>query len=137
MDIIVTGEQRFRVQDTSSENSYITADIEFIEEPEEPLRADLRERVITQHMRLLELAGRAVRPNVYQNDRGPSFFIAHNAGLSPEQKQEVLEMLTENERISYLVHHFEALIPRVEQIEEVRRRAQSNGHFKDYPGADD
>ena len=133
MDILVRGEKRFRVDGLDESESYLVANVEDIEEPDEPLRIDLRERVITQHMRLLELAGRKVRPTIYQDVEGISFFIAHNVGLNPEQKQEILELLTENERIHYLTEHLEMLIPRVEQFEDVRKRVQSNGHFKDYP----
>ncbi|MBX2820400.1 MAG: LON peptidase substrate-binding domain-containing protein [Rhodothermaceae bacterium] len=133
MDIIVEGTQRFKVRDLQSSKSYMTADIEGIEEPEEPIQVETRERVITQHMRLLELAGRKVRPNIYQNLDGISFFIAHNVGLSSEQKQQVLEMLTENERIVFLASHLETLIPKVEEYEDVRKKVQSNGHFKDFP----
>ena len=133
MDILVNGVKRFRVDGLDESETYMIANVEYIEEPEEPLRVDLRERVITQHMRLLELAGRRVRPTIYQNLDGVSFFIAHNVGLNPEQKQEVLELLTENERIHYLTEHLEMLIPRVEQFEDVRKKVQSNGHFKDFP----
>lgn len=133
MDILVIGKQRFKVLGLFNKESYLTANVADIEEPEEPIRIDLRERVITQHMRLLELAGRKVRPTMYQDLDGISFFIAHNVGLNPEQKQEILELLTENERINYLAEHLEMLIPRVEQFEDVRKKVQSNGHFKDFP----
>lgn len=133
MDIIVHGVQRFRVEQMFEKLAYMTADIEYVKEPDEPIRVDLRERVITQHMRLLELAGRKVRPSTYQNLEGISYFIAHNAGLKPEQKQEILELISENERIHYLTEHLEMLIPRVEEFEGVRKKVQSNGHFKDFP----
>ena len=133
MDIIVEGAHRFRVKELFNEYSYITASVEPITEPEEPVQFEARERVITQHMRLLELAGRKVRPTIYQDLEGISFFIAHNAGLNAEQKQKVLEMVTENERITFLADHLESLIPKVEEYEDVRKKVQSNGHFKDYP----
>ena len=133
MDIIVEGTSRFKVVDLQSTETYMTADIDQIQEPDVPVQVETRERVITQHMRLLELAGRKVRPTIYQNLEGISFFIAHNVGLSADQKQKVLEMLTENERIVYLASHLESLIPKVEQYEDVRKKVQSNGHFKDYP----
>lgn len=133
MDIIVHGVQRFRVSEVFEKHAYMTADVAYVREPDEPVRVDLRERVITQHMRLLELAGRKVRPSTYQNLEGISYFIAHNAGLKPDQKQEILELISENERISYLTEHLEMLIPRVEEFEGVRKKVQSNGHFKDFP----
>ena len=86
MDIIVEGTQRFRVTDLQSSKSYMTADVDEIQEPEEPIQIETRERVITQHMRLLELAGRKVRPTIYQNLEGISFFIAHNVGSEPRAK---------------------------------------------------
>jgi ATP-dependent Lon protease len=84
-------------------------------------------------MKLLELAGRTVRPTLYENVAQLSFVLAQNAGLDTSQKQKVLELSGENERIRYLIQHFESLIPRVEQQEDVRRRIRSNGHFKDFP----
>lgn len=133
MDIIVEGESRFRVRKVVTEEPFLTAQVELIEEPEEASERDLQERVITQHMRLLELAGRTVRPSLYQDVLALSYVIAPNAGLTPLQKQAVLELLTENQRIQFLIDHLEAFIPRVEQMEEMRRKIQSNGHFKDFP----
>ena len=133
MDIVATGEQRFKMIELRQEGSYMTGSVEILQEPNEPLRRDLTERAITQHMKLLELAGRTVRPSIYQDVREVSFVMAHNAGLTLKQKQHVLELSGENERIAFLVDHFEELIPRVEQIEDLKRKIQSNGHFKDFP----
>lgn len=133
MDIVVEGERRFRLLDLYDDESYLTVDGETIDEPEETPKRNLQQRLITQHMRLLELAGRTVRPSLYQDVKALSYVIAPNAGLSSQQKQDVLEILTENERVAYLVDHLEALIPRVRQMEDLRRRIQSNGHFKDFP----
>lgn len=129
MDILVTGEERFRIVQLYSDQPYLTADVEQIVEPWQTPERALRERLITQHMRLLELVGRTVRPSIYQNVRYLSYRIAPNAGLTVQQQQEVLELLTENERVAYLVAHLERLLPQVEQMEAVRRRVQSNGHF--------
>lgn len=133
MDIIVQGSERFRVQEVRQEKSYLTADAETVEDFKQPGESTLVQRAITQHMKLLELAGRTVRPNAYRGTRNVSFVIGHNAGLTLQQKQELLELQNEDERILYLVRHFEELIPRVERSEEVRRKIQSNGHFKDMP----
>ena len=133
MDLLVGGETRFEVITVYDDEAYLTADVRTIEESEEPPQQDILERVITQHMRLLELAGRTVRPSLYENQSLLSYVIAPNAGLTPQQKQEILEIRTENQRIDYLIGHFESLIPKVERMDELRRRIQSNGHFKDFP----
>lgn len=133
LDIVVHGEERFRIEEVHSRSSYDTADVTLVEDDEEELDLNLQERVITQHMKLLELAGRTVRPDLYENVDVLSFVLAQNAALSDDQKQEMLELTSENERIRYLIHHFESLIPRLEQQEGVQRRIRSNGHFKDFP----
>ena len=133
MDILVTGEERFQLLEMHEEKSYYTADVLLIGEEAQELDLDLKERVITQHMKLLELAGRTVRPDLYQDVEALSYVLAQNAALNGDQKQELLEIEEENDRIRYLIDHFESLIPRVEQKEDVHRRIRSNGHFKDFP----
>jgi ATP-dependent Lon protease len=133
LDIAVRGEERFRLLEIHEEKSYYTADVSLLEEEDEALDPSLKERAITQHMKLLELAGRTVRPDLYKDVEHLSYVLARNAVLDGEQKQEVLKRSSENERIQYLIRHFEALIPRVEQKEDVSRRIRSNGHFKDFP----
>lgn len=133
LDLLVTGEVRFLVEAISEELSYLTADVELVHEPEEAPPQEEIERVITQHMRLLELAGRTVRPSLYENEPSLSYVIAPNAGLTPQQQQDVLEMRSEHQRINFLISHLETLIPRVEKMEDLRQKIQSNGHFKDFP----
>ena len=136
MDLLIGGETRFEVIDVYDDEPYLTADVKTIDEPDEPPGQDNQERVITQHMRLLELAGRRVRPSLYENQSLLSYLIAPNAGLTPQQKQKILELLSESQRISYLILHFETLIPKVERMDELRRKIQSNGHFRDFPPED-
>lgn len=133
MDIVVRGEERFRIERVHERESYDTADVTLLDDEEEAVDLDLKERLITQHMKLLELAGRTVRPDLYENVDLLSFVLAKNAALDDGQKQEILQLTSENERIRYLIHHFESLIPRLEQQEGMKRRIRSNGHFKDFP----
>lgn len=133
-DIVVHGEERFRIEAVHEDQaSYYTADVSLIEDEETSVDLDLKERAITQHMKLLELAGRTVRPDLYEDVDRLSFVLAQNGALDGDQKQEVLERRTESERIRYLIRHFESIIPRIEEQEGVRRRIRSNGHFKDFP----
>lgn len=131
MDILVEGSERFRVGELRQEKAYLTVDAETIDDARSVTEDGLIQRAITQHMRLLELAGRTVRPNAYHDSRLVSFQIGPDAGLTLLQKQELLELTREDQRILYLVKHFEDLIPKVERSEDVRRKIGSNGHFPD------
>ena len=133
-DIVVRGEERFRLETVHDHQaSYYTADVTLMEDEATTVDLDLKERVITQHMKLLELAGRTVRPGLYEGVDRLSFVLAQNGALGGEQKQQLLEYRTENDRIRHLIRHFESIIPRIEEQEDVQRRIRSNGHFKDFP----
>ena len=138
LDLVVVGRQRFQVLEVHQTTSYLTAEVSLIQEPQKSASSELRERAITQHMKLLEFAGRTVRPSVYEHAGEISYLLAQNAGMNSEQQQHLLELLTEDERMAYLVSYFEELLPQVEEAGAVRRRIHSNGHFKDFPtSADD
>ncbi len=131
MDIQVEGTERFQIGDLYYQESYVTADVDTIVEPPESLNSEDKERAITQHMRLLELTGVKVRPSIYQHLSNVSFVLAENAGLTTEQKQQLLEMSSENERLAFLTGHFESILPHVQELETIRRKIKSNGHFEE------
>lgn len=133
MDILVEGGRRFRIEKVVENRAYPQGGVTGL--PEAPSEPDpmMRERLITQHMKLLELGGRMPSPVIYQDRSQVSYLVAHNAGLSLEQQQQVLEMDDEDHRIDFLVAHMETFIPKVEEIETIRRRVKSNGHFPDFP----
>lgn len=133
LDIVVTGQHRFRLSKLFHDKTYLQGLVASIDEPGEVLNIRAQERAITQHMRLLELAGRTIRPSLYERQVHISYVMAHNSGLSNEQKQELLETPGENARLNFLSSHFEELIPKIMKAETLRRKIQSNGHFKDFP----
>lgn len=133
MDIVVEGLERFRIQEIIDAEPFIRASIDAISDTGEDAGSDLNERLIAQHIKLLEVAGRTPSPSRYEGRAPLSYFIAHNAGLTLEQKQAVLELRDESERVEYLVHHLETFIPAVEEAESIRRKVRTNGHFKDFP----
>ncbi len=137
MDIAVVGQRRFRIEQVIDQKAYMQCEATILEEPEETLDSDSVERLITQHMKLLEVAGHEVRPTVYQDVDRLAFFIGRNAGLSLRQRQELLERDSENARISFLVGFLEDFIPQVRQVEEARVKIRSNGHFKDFPDGEE
>ena len=135
LDLITVGSERFRTEDVhSGERSYLTADIDWLPDTEgNEAPPEMRERAITQHMKLLELAGHTPRPGLYEDVQRLSFVLAQNAALETPQQQAVLELHSERERLAFLTQHLEALLPRVEQQQSTRERIRSNGHFKDFP----
>jgi len=134
MDIMALGEERFRIVEIYRDRPFLTAEVEpFGPERLDPVDPAARERVITQHMKLLEMAGERIRPAVYERARWVSFVVAQNAGLEVEQKQRLLEMRSERERIAFLIQHFRGLLRRVARAQRLRKLAQGDGHSEGWP----
>ena len=133
LDIHVTGTDRFHVRRITDDGSYMRCEVEWIEDVDAPFDGPEVQRLIAQHMKLLELAGRTVRPEFYQTDGLLSYRLARNAGLELAQKQTLLEADSEKDRIDQLVGHLQHFIPKVERFETVRQKVRSNGHFSDFP----
>ncbi|MEM6326382.1 MAG: LON peptidase substrate-binding domain-containing protein [Bacteroidota bacterium] len=129
LDIIVEGDARFRLTGVHRDLPFLAADIEPVDDVDgAPGDAALRQRVITQHMKLIEMAGGEVRPDVYDGPPNVSFIVARNAGLELEQKQELLEMRSEGKRLAFLVRHFKGILTRVRRAQEIRDLSRGDGH---------
>ena len=134
LDIVAQGEQRFRIVGVHRDRPFLTAEVApYGPGRLEPVDPGARERVITQHMKLLEMAGERIRPAVYERARWVSFVVAQNAGLEIEQKQQLLEMPTEDERVAFLIKHFRKMLARVARAQRFRKLAEGDGHSEGFP----
>jgi ATP-dependent Lon protease len=59
-----------------------------------------------------------------------TFNFGHHLGLDLEQEYRFLTLPSEFARQEFLDQHLDMLLPRVEKMEALRRKAQMNGHFK-------
>ena len=59
-----------------------------------------------------------------------TYKIAHLVGFSIEQEYEMLTIPEVRRRQSFMLSHLEKLIPTAREMEELRKKVQMNGHFK-------
>ena len=135
LDIVAVGEERFRLEGVNRDRSYLTAELTWIRDAEADRPPEqVRQKVITRHMKLLELAGGEPRPEAYDVSLQVSFIVGRNAGLDLDDKQSVLEMASEGERLDYLAGHLKKLLVRVQKANKIRALAQGDGHPNGLPG---
>lgn len=133
LDIVVVGEDRFRVTEIRRDRPYLTANVEALEDKHKQSEpGEVRQRVIAQHMKLLELAGETARPSSYTTPQ-VSFVVSRNAGLDAADKQTMLEMRSETERLVFLADHLEAMLKRVTRARELHDLARGDGHASGTP----
>lgn len=59
-----------------------------------------------------------------------TYQIAHKVGFNVDQELHFLSLNKEIERQLFMIDHLRKLIPVVEEMETLRKRAELNGHFK-------
>ncbi|MER3328543.1 MAG: hypothetical protein RIF34_03110, partial [Candidatus Kapaibacterium sp.] len=61
--------------------------------------------------------------------RTASYFFAQKVGLIGKQKQHLLEMENENERLSYLKEHLERIKPSISKAIEIEKIIRNDGYL--------
>ena len=59
-----------------------------------------------------------------------SFELAHKLGLSLEQEYDMLQMVRESQRQTYMINHLTRALPLVKEMERAKERIRMNGHFQ-------
>ncbi len=59
-----------------------------------------------------------------------TFQIAHKVGLNFEQEIHFLQIAREFDRQVFLINHINHIMPIVREMEELKKKARMNGHFK-------
>jgi Lon protease-like protein len=128
LDIIVTGEQPFRVLDRFEAADYPAGEIERIDHAAEAEEADPEAADIARDA-FVELVERVSGSEPDDDDlaRGDAYSIAARVELPAETKQELLELRSEPDRMRVLGAALRALVDAVERSREIAERARMNG----------
>ena len=65
-----------------------------------------------------------------------SYDVAHHAGMSLQEENELLELMHESQRQEYLKRHLTKVIPVLAEMEMLKEKVKLNGHFKNLKGLD-
>lgn len=132
MDIKTKGKRRFMVREFFSQSPgklFPSGNVEFLEDETETIGPEVK---ISLHERVTKLYSvMNINRKLPENPQEISAFaIGHHVGLNVEQEYQLLQMKSEFDRQQYLIQHLDNLMPVVEEMEELRKKAEMNGHFK-------
>ena len=135
MNIVVSGEEPFRVLDRFESSEYPAGEVELV--PDEDIPPVDEESATTARETFADLAERATgeRPDPEELETASAYSIAARIELPPETKQALLEMRDEDERMELLANALGAVGKALERAEEAAERASGNGkvHFPGLP----
>jgi len=132
MDVLVEGRRRFRIQHVDDTRAqYLMGSVTYLDDRGELPDAARFTETVQMYNQLVELvyAGKVkvLDPATVVPDL--SFVMAQKAGMDLDQRQELLELETEEERLALLREYLTAVLPRLKKLEEVDRIIRSDGYL--------
>lgn len=134
MDILISGIDRYRLlQFSEGEKPYYTGNVDIYKDDEEQLDEKLYKDTLTVYN---EIARKIKNINIEEiiaeelDIRYPSFLMAQKSGMTSVQKQQLLEMKSENERLRKIRGHLKRLKPLIKQAESIAKIIMNDGYYK-------
>ncbi|HUB03771.1 MAG TPA: LON peptidase substrate-binding domain-containing protein [Solirubrobacteraceae bacterium] len=129
MNLLVRGTRPFRVLERQGHLPYPAGVIEFVEDREDEVDAELAR---VAHEAYAELYKRATDrdPDPEELATMSAYAMAATVDFGLDAKQGLLDMRSENARLRLVTRLFRAAIKRLELVDKVQERAQSNGKVR-------
>jgi ATP-dependent Lon protease len=120
LDILSEGRRRFHILETDTALPYLRGSIQWLDEEDEDVREE-RDRVIDLYRRTYWAHGQGIPPSELAGTPHPSFVIARSNLLNLGDRQRLLEIPREADRLR-------ALVQVLSRLEPLIRRLSGNGH---------
>lgn len=141
-DVLVNGERRYVLQSFDDESkAYLIGTIEYLDDrADSTISTELYRQCVTLYNQLVERAFPGAQRYTLPPDRipqlegtTPSFVMAQKAGLNLMQKQMLLSLQSEDDRLEFLIKHLSELLPQLDRIEALMRVIRHDGYFVPQP----
>lgn len=132
-DIIVEGARRYRlIEYHGTQVGYLQGTVEeLVDEAGMPDEAQ-QNRAVALYNAILSIGFPQEQPDLFQSLTDTvtmSYRMAEKAGLDLPAKQRLLEMVTERERIDFLVEHMETVLPVLREQEQLQKLIINDGYL--------
>ena len=129
MNLVVRGTRPFRVLERQGHLPYPAGVIEFVEDRDDEVDADLARGA---HEAYTELYKRATErdPDPEEVTGMSAYAMAATVDFGLDAKQGLLDMRSENARLRLVTRLFRAAIKRLDLVDKVQERARSNGKVR-------
>ena len=115
-DLLARGLRRCAISEVRDDASYHTAVVQPVRDDDSDWAEDLATLAVRLHRRLVGLVTQNEPPDSHYDGKAClSFALLPTSGLATEERQKVLEMRSENERLAFLVNHMEATLRQVSE----------------------
>lgn len=134
MDIIVAGVKRYKLRSfADGADNYYVGQVDYFDDDEDSVDNDWLEKCVLLYNKIADIV-KTIKIDKISVDSitatYPSFQLAQKAGLSIEQRQDLLELINENKRLQYLFDHFTKILPTVKTLDGINNLIKNDGYIK-------
>ncbi len=132
MDIVVLGGKRYQLLEVvESPKQYKIGRVEVKSESEDVVDPGLVQRTIALHNTVIKMVYNDERMFVEYDPESAthSFALVLKAGLELDERQQLMELDSETDRLEMLERYFNGIIPKLELVQEVDRIIKSDGYL--------
>lgn len=134
LNVLVEGQERFRlVAETEGGRSFRTGEVEPVRDADDPPAPAEIDRVLDVFGQLVTVTDSEEVEQPDRDSKRLSFELAARVDFGPELKQEILELLSERERLVRLSALFDVAVQGLKLEKDVRERASGNGKVERRP----
>ncbi len=138
MDIIVAGVRRYKLESFSDgADKYYIGQVKYFDDEDRKIDASLLNKCIELYNRIADLIKTIQIDKIIPDEittQYPSFYLAQKSGLTIEQRQLLLESLSENVRLRILYEHYKRLFPSIKTMDDIQKIIKNDGYLKsDFP----
>lgn len=134
IDILMKGYRRYKILNfKQDEQPYYTAEIQLFVDDEPDVSTLLLDNSIELFNQIAENVKSVKVDKLSRNQLAtemPSFFMAQKAGLTGPQKQLLLEMRSENQRLNFIIEHMRKILPLLKNKEAMGDILKYDGYYK-------
>jgi Lon protease-like protein len=132
VDVVVEGTQKFRLNNLINEDKpYLIGNIEYIEDVIEPFQLDLQKETISLYEELIKVIyrGKIDSASSVKTVKNISYKVAEKIGMTLLERQNLLEMISETERLKNIFEYLKNIIPRLENFNVTQNIIRNDGYM--------
>ena len=129
LNVVVEGRERIRIAELTEGRSFMTAEVEDIDDEDESPTEDEIEECLAAYQRVVSAAEADLEELNFDAD-SIAYQIAARVDFGTEVKQGLLELRSERERVLRLAPMLDQAAEAVQRDREIRERASGNGRVE-------
>ncbi|GAB5465543.1 MAG: hypothetical protein Kapaf2KO_09790 [Candidatus Kapaibacteriales bacterium] len=136
-NIVVTGTERVRLDEViDGEEEYLIGKLECFVPEDKNFSESLLDETVDKFNQIAEKIDNPIVPTLsfdeLSRQLNPSFILAQKAGLSLSERQQILSLAVEDDRLMIINRHLKEVMPLANRADTIQKVIKNNGYIGPY-----